>query len=398
MNSKKIISILLTGLLVIGFLTFTPVRGAVKLTVSYINVGEGLSVLVQLPNGKTLLYDAGPQKAVSTVISYLKSKKITKIDALVLSCLDSDHIGGADEVIKTFAIGSIYMPKVVQNTQSYLDVLNAVKAKGLTIKTAQKGVTISLDPSVKIAMWSPLKAYSTDDINDWSAVTSVVYGSTSFLFSGDAETKAENDMLSAGVVKPQTVFQVGHHGSKYSTSTAFLNAIEPKYAVISVGTNSYGHPTPETISRLQSAKAQILRTDKQGTIVAYSDGKTVTWNVKPWVVTVTKPAPSTPAKSTVKVQIVSKDLAGEKVVIKNNGTTDVDMSGWKLISVQGNQTFTFPQGFILRKGASVTVVSGKNAYNNPPSVLMWKKANMWNNDKDPAKLLNSSGVLVSSVP
>lgn len=226
MNSKKAISSILTGLLVIGFLAFTPVSGAAKLTVSYINVGEGLSVLVQMPNGKTLLYDAGPQKAVSTVLNYLKSKGISKIDALVLSHPDSDHIGGADEVIKTFAIGSIYMPKVVHNTQSYLDVLNAVKAKGLTIKTAQKGVTISLDPSVKITMWGPVKTYSTDDTNDWSAVTSMVYGSTSFLFTGDAETKAENDMLSAGVVKPETVLQVGHHGSKYSTSTAFLNAVK----------------------------------------------------------------------------------------------------------------------------------------------------------------------------
>lgn len=268
---------------------------------------------------------------------------------LVLSHPDSDHIGAADEVIETFAIGSFYMSKVVHSTQSYLDVLNAAKNRGLTIKTAQKGVTISVDPSVKITMWSPVKAYSADDTNDWSAVTSISYGSTSFLFTGDAETKAENDMLSAGAVKPQTILQVGHHGSKYSTSTEFLNAVKPKYTVISVGANSYGHPTQETLSRLQSAKVQLFRTDKQGTIVAYSDGKAITWNVKPlsYVSTVTKP-PVT-SSSTAKVQIVSKDLKGEKVVIKNNGSADVNMTGWKLISVQGNQTYTFPSGFILKK-------------------------------------------------
>jgi competence protein ComEC len=202
--------------IVISFVPVLDVTGTTfpKLVVSYINVGEGLSILVQFPNGKVMLYDAGPQKASSSVLSYLRNRGIRTIDVLIASHPDSDHIGGMDEAIRTFSIGFFYMPKVIHNTQSYLDVLTAAKAKGLTIKTAQKGVTIAIDPSVKVTMWGPVKAYPTDDTNDWSAVVSVSYGNTSFLFTGDAETKAENDMLSAGVVKPKTVLQVGHHGSK----------------------------------------------------------------------------------------------------------------------------------------------------------------------------------------
>ena len=101
---------------------------------------------------------------------------------------------------------------------------------------------------------------------------------------------------------------------------------------------------------------------------------------------------------TVSVSIISKDLEGEKVIIKNNGNTDVDMSDWKLISVVGNQIFTFPDGFILKKGQTVTITSGKNAYSNPPSVLKWTNANIWNNKGDPAKLVDSEGRVISTLP
>lgn len=391
---KIAVNVVLVVLLIVGlFISIPTTIAGSNLIVSYINVGQGLSVLVQMPNGRTLLYDAGPQKSANTVLNYIKSKGIKRIDAIILSHPNSDHIGAADEVIRTFSIGAVYMPKVVHSTKSYLDVLNAVKAKKLTIKTAQRGVTVALDPKVRVVMWGPVKTYSTDDTNNWSAVTSISYGSTSFLFTGDAEFKAESDMLAAGVVKPQTVLQIGHHGSKYSTSTRFLNTVKPKYAVISVGTNSYGHPAQDIISRLQNAKIQIFRTDKQGTIVAYSNGKTVTWNVKPIGNTISKPPVVTQT-----IRIVSKDLVGERVVIKNTGTVDVNMTGWKLVSVQGNQVFTFPTGFVLKKGASVTITSGEGAYEDWPNVLKWTTAYIWNNDGDSAKLINKDGAVVSTIP
>ena len=414
-NSKntKLLAVSLVLLLLISLtacsFTFTA-EDSSNLVVSYIDVGQGLSVLVQFPNGTTMLYDAGPNKSADTIVNYLKSHSVSKVDALILSHPDSDHIGAADEVIESFTIGSFYMPKVAHSTQSYLDVLSAAKAKGLTIKTAQKGVTISLDPEVEVSMWGPVKEYDLDDTNDWSAVVSITYGNTSFLLTGDAGQESENDMINTGVVEPQTVLQVGHHGSKYSTSTAFLSAVTPTYAVISVGENSYGHPSEETLSRLQSYNVHVFRTDKQGTVVATSDGKTITWNVEPigWEdsSSVSPTASQTDAASTAtaeqevlpKVVIISKDLKEEKVVIKNNYTVDIDMSGWRLISVKGNQVFTFPEGFLLEKGKTVTITSGPKAYEDSPSVLKWTTSTMWNNDGDPAELLDDKGRLVSSLP
>jgi len=414
-NSKnaKLLAVSLVLLLLISLtawsLTFTA-EDSSDLVVSYIDVGQGLSVLVQFPNGTAMLYDAGPNKSAKTIVNYLKSHSVNKVDALILSHPDSDHIGAADEVIESFMIGSFYMPKVAHSTQSYLDVLSAAKAKGLTIKTAQKGVTISLDPRVKVAMWGPVKEYDLDDTNNWSAVVSITYGSTSFLLTGDAGEEAENDMINTGVVEPQTVLQVGHHGSKYSTSTAFLSAVTPTYAVISVGENSYGHPSEETLSRLQSYNVDVFRTDRQGTVVATSDGKTITWNVEPigWKdsSSVSPTASQTDAASTAtaeqealpKVVIISKDLKEETVVIKNNDALDIDMSGWRLISVKGNQVFTFPDGFLLGKGKTVTITSGPEAYEDSPSVLKWTNSTMWNNDGDPAELLDDKGRLVSSLP
>ena len=152
--------------------TFTAQHSS-DLVVSYIDVGQGLSVLVRFPNGTAMLYDAGPNKSAETIVNYLKNHSVSKIDALILSHPDSDHIGAADEVIESFTIGSFYMPKVPHSTQSYLDVLSAAKAKKLTIKTAKEGVAISLDPEVKVTMWGPVKEYDLDDTNNWSAVVSI---------------------------------------------------------------------------------------------------------------------------------------------------------------------------------------------------------------------------------
>lgn len=389
--------------------TFTAQHSS-DLVVSYIDVGQGLSVLVQFPNGAAMLYDAGPNKSAETIVNYLKSHSVSKIDALILSHPDSDHIGATDEVIESFTIGSFYMPKVPHSTQSYLDVLSAAKAKKLTIKTAKEGVAISLDPEVKVTMWGPVKEYDLDDTNNWSAVVSITYGSTSFLLTGDAGQEAENDMINTGVVEPQTVLQVGHHGSKYSTSTEFLSAVTPTYAVISVGENSYGHPSEETLSRLQSYNVHVFRTDKQGTVVATSDGKTITWNVEPisWedssqasptTSQTDSASTATPNQEALpKVVIISKDLKEEIVVIQNNDAVDIDMSGWSLVSVKGDQVFTFPEGFRLGKGKTVTITSGFKAYEDSPSVLKWTSSTIWNNDGDPAELLDDKGRLVSSLP
>jgi hypothetical protein len=129
--------------------------------------------------------------------------------------------------------------------------------------------------------------------------------------------------------------------------------------------------------------------------VAYSDGKTITWNVKPLSTGATSYVPSV-SGSKSPIVILSKDLVGEKVVIKNTGSSDVNMTGWKILSVQGNQVFYFPTNFILKHGETVTIMSGKNAYNAPPKVLKWTTSNIWNNDGDEARLIDPNGKVVST--
>lgn len=186
---------------------------------------------------------------------------------------DADHIGGLDTVLKSFKVEMVYAPKISHTTITFKDFLLAVKNEGLSIKEAKADVALSLD-GVSARFVGPVKTYD-DDLNNWSAVLHLTYGKNAFLFTGDAEKKSEADMLDAMQLLKADVLKVGHHGSISSTTPAFLKAAAPKYVVISVGKNSYGHPAGTILNRLKSAKAAIYRTDLNGTITAVSDGITI---------------------------------------------------------------------------------------------------------------------------
>ncbi|WP_412728528.1 ComEC/Rec2 family competence protein [Geobacillus stearothermophilus] len=243
------------------------------LSVHFINVGQGDSIYIKAPNGEDILIDGG-NKDGSDVVAYLKKQKVKDIEFMIATHPDADHIGGLDEVLKAFPVKNVYAPKVSHTSQAYKDFLTAVKNKKLTIKTAQANVTLPIK-GVTAKFVGPVKTYSKSDTNDWSAVLRLAYGKNAFLFTGDAEFKAESDMIKAKQPLKADVLKVGHHGAKTSTSTAFLNAVKPKYAVISVGKNSYGHPTKEVLNRLKAAKVTVYRTDQKGTIVFTSNGSTL---------------------------------------------------------------------------------------------------------------------------
>jgi len=239
-----------------------PLTGTLR--AHFIDVGQGDSELLQLPNGQTMLIDAG-----GDVRSYLQTLGIQKIDYLVATHPHADHIAYMEEVITNFNIGAIYMPRVSHTSKTFENMLLAIQRKGLSIKTAKAGVTILNEGNLNINIVAPVKD-TYDDLNNYSTVIKVVYGSTSMLFTGDAEALSEGQ-ITANI--DADVLKVGHHGSSTSSSNSFLNRVTPKIAVISCGAgNSYGHPHSETLQKLNSRNVEIYRTDLNGTIVITSDG------------------------------------------------------------------------------------------------------------------------------
>jgi len=256
----------------------TTVNG--KLVVSFINVGQGDCELLQLPTGQNMLIDAGISEAGPAVVSYIKSLGIKKIDYLIATHPHADHIGGMELVVKSFPIGKIYMTRGTTTTETFKDLLQTIKARGMTINTAKAGVTVIDQNGLKISFLAPC-GNSYEELNNWSAVTKVQFGNTSFLLTGDAQELSENEMLKSGVNLQADVLKVGHHGSYSSTSPAFLKAVDPKYAVISVRQgNDYGHPHQVTLDKLSAAGGTVYRTDQNGTVVITSDGKNL--SVKAW--------------------------------------------------------------------------------------------------------------------
>ncbi|AOQ23980.1 hypothetical protein MTAT_06180 [Moorella thermoacetica] len=252
-----------------------PREEAGKLRVHFLDVGQGDAILVQLPGGQNILIDAGTNEAGPVVVQDLKQYAVAKLDYVIGTHPHEDHIGGLDQVINTFPVGKVYLPRVNNNTASYRELLLAIKNKGLKVTEARAGVSIPLGDGVQALFINPAKK-NYDDLNDWSAVLRLTYGQTSFLFTGDAGSAAEEEMLASHQPLRADVLKVAHHGSRTATGTAFLKAVAPTYAVISVGKgNDYGHPHAQTLKRLQQAGVKVYRTDRDGTITAVSDGREV---------------------------------------------------------------------------------------------------------------------------
>ena len=248
------------------------------LKVHYINVGQGDSILIQ-QGSQNMLIDTGTNASTSSLMAYLQSLNIKKIDVLVLTHQHEDHIGGADAVIKAFNIGTLYMNKVTTTTKTYKDVINAMTSKGLKPTAPSVGATFKLGDA-NCTILSPINTNSKD-LNTYSIVIKLVYGNNKFLFTGDAQASNEKDMINKEFDLSADVLKVGHHGSDTSTSDAFLSKVNPKYAVISCGKNNdYGHPHKSTMDKLQAKGIAVYRTDESGTIVCTSDGKNISFNVK----------------------------------------------------------------------------------------------------------------------
>ncbi|MBM6820092.1 MBL fold metallo-hydrolase [Clostridium saudiense] len=247
-----------------------------KMIIHYIDVGQGDCILIQV-NNKNLLIDSGPSSNRKDLLNYLEKLDIKKFDYIIATHPHEDHIGNMDTIIKRYNIGSFYSPKVITSSTTFENMISALVDKNLKINVLKKGVKgIDLGKNTEIEVFSPLENISSDNLNDYSPIIKITFFNNSFLFTGDAEISTEDTVLSQNNNLNCDILKVGHHGSSTSTSTDFLISTNPSVAIISVGkNNSYGHPTSETLSLLNSYNIRTIRTDINGTVIAISDGKNI---------------------------------------------------------------------------------------------------------------------------
>lgn len=262
-----------------------PDAGSAPLQVYYLDVGQGDSQLVRIPweNGYyNMLIDTGEYKYADGLTDYLRELGVEKIDALVCSHPHTDHMGCMARIIQRFEIGALYMPILPEeetpDTVAYEKLLEAAEEKNLTINRLHEDSAIESPAGSQFQVMSPRVDADWEGANNYSAVMRLVYGETSFLFTGDAEEDSEDIILEDGYLLASDVLKCGHHGSSTSTSDQFLQAVDPLYAVISCGEdNRYGHPHWETLEKLEEGEIIVYRTDEDGTILAESNGSTITF-------------------------------------------------------------------------------------------------------------------------
>lgn len=288
---RQIMNLILAAAIIIGFSADSLMTEAAEgrtsgaraesvetgsMEVHFLDVGQGDATLIMC-DGHSMLIDAGDYTKATAIQNYLKKQKINKLDYLIFTHPDSDHIGGAPVIITKFDVDKVFLSNFEKDNKTYQKMIQALDNKHLKYTTPKVGTQYTLG-TAKITILAPNDSY--DNPNDASIALTVAHGGNKFLFTGDAEENAEKDILANGIDVSADVYKAGHHGSRTSTSQGFFKAVDPSYAVISCGTdNSYGHPHAETMNTFRMNGVDVYRTDEEGTIVAVSDGKEITFNV-----------------------------------------------------------------------------------------------------------------------
>lgn len=244
-----------------------------SLQVHFIDVGQGDAILIQSKDA-AMLIDAGENNMGEVVVEYLQTQGIQSLDYVIGTHPHSDHIGGLDVVIDNLEVNKVILPDKVHTTKTFEDVIDAIDEKNLTITKPMVGTSYSLGAANFTIIAPNRKSYS--NLNDYSVGIKLTYGEHSFLMVGDAEVLSENEILNNGINLASNVLKISHHGSSTSSSKEFIDAIDPEYAVITVGANDYGHPHKEIIADLTSRKIPIYRTDEDQTIIFTTDGTSLT--------------------------------------------------------------------------------------------------------------------------
>jgi len=267
------------------------------LLVHFVDVGQADCILIEC-SGEFAIIDGGNKDDGQLVVSYLEQQGVEELTAVICTHAHEDHVGGLPSVLSVYPTAEVYAPTRTYSSNIFDDFLYYTDQQRLEVTIPAPGDTLTVGGAM-LTILGPVQSYA--ETNDTSIVVRLDYGDTSFLFTGDMEVAAENDMLDYWSGNEDIfhvdVLKVGHHGSNTSTGYRFLYAVDPTYGVIPVGKdNSYGHPHEEPLSRLKDAGVTLLRTDELGHILAASDGTDITFT---WTDQSAQPEDAEPAEPQV---------------------------------------------------------------------------------------------------
>ncbi|HEY4184661.1 MAG TPA: ComEC/Rec2 family competence protein [Polyangia bacterium] len=256
-----------------------PAAAAETLRIDFIDVGQGDAALVTSPTGKTVLVDGGPRKSSEALTAFLAGHVHGPLDLILLSHRHEDHVGGMAAAVREIGARQFMDAVVPHGSQAYTALMRELGERGVAVRQATRGRTIDLGGGAKLILLGPPEPVihgSRSDVNANSVVARLSFGAFALLFTGDAEAPTETWLLRAGVPLQASVLKVAHHGSRYSSGAAFLEAVGAKIAVVSVGrVNDYGHPAEATLDRLAAHGASVFRTDRDGDVTIETDGTSI---------------------------------------------------------------------------------------------------------------------------
>lgn len=393
-----------------GDYTFTTIDVLDQLVVHFIDVGQGDAILIDYGTNEMLIDGGRWGDCAAYVPTYIDGA----LEVMVATHPDADHIGGLDDILDIFDVEHIWLNGDTASTQTYIDFMAKVNAEGAQVHQAQRGDQISLG-TLTFDVLNPSLPLDSDK-NENSIVLELSFGQVDFLFTGDAGSSAEASMLAANLIDDIDILKVSHHGSKYCSTANFLAAAQPEIAIYSAGANNtYGHPAPETITRICDIGATIYGTDVHGTIVVTTDG--ITYDVHPSNdvppvdcssssdatrdLTINVNGQGTNPSSNVQITYVFYDglvyrvESDEYVEITNLGSESQDLAGWVLKDIsEGYPSFTFTS-YVLAPGQSIRVYTNEIHPEYGGFSFGYGKAIWNNNDPDTAVLRNAQGQEVS---
>ncbi len=253
-----------------------PPLAAGELELRALDVGQGDALLMRL-DGATMLVDAGPDAptASAEIVPQLRRLGVARLDILVLTHADGDHIGGAPTVMREFAVGIVIHADHDLSHPVMREVMDLARDAGVAVRQIRRGEALAWHPQVDLSVLNPPEP-GPDDDNDRSVVLHLAYRMSTILLTGDIEASAERELVESGVLRPADVLKVPHHGSNSSSTDEFLDAIEPQIAVVSAGRyNAFDHPRDGALRRLRARDAAVFRTDLAGSVMVRTDGRVI---------------------------------------------------------------------------------------------------------------------------